>query len=150
VQVNHSELLASPEPSQGSRLNEYGDVGARRGGGRKKDPPLCFVLIILIGALVGGAANSAHSHQPADRTSPAPGVNEQNDRLTNLVSQIQFYAWQLNCFCFCDGSVSNSRLNSRRSGLSNGVLLDLEGPVVRCVASDLCGRQTTILIVACL
>ena len=32
VQVNHSELLASPRPSQESQLNEYGgDVGARRG-----------------------------------------------------------------------------------------------------------------------
>jgi hypothetical protein len=32
VQVNHSELLASPSPipSQESQLNEYGDVGARR------------------------------------------------------------------------------------------------------------------------
>jgi hypothetical protein len=39
VQVNHPELLASPKPcSQESRLNECGDVGARRGGGRKKDP----------------------------------------------------------------------------------------------------------------
>jgi uncharacterized protein (DUF3084 family) len=38
AQVNHSELLASPRPSQESQLNEYGDVGARRGGGRKKDP----------------------------------------------------------------------------------------------------------------
>jgi hypothetical protein len=30
VQVSHSELLASPRPSQESQLNEYGDVGARR------------------------------------------------------------------------------------------------------------------------
>ena len=44
VQVNHSELLASPSPipSQESQLNEYGDVGARRGGGRKKDPQTWF------------------------------------------------------------------------------------------------------------
>ena len=42
VQVNHSELLASPRPSQESQLNEYGDVGARRGGGRKKDPQTWF------------------------------------------------------------------------------------------------------------
>ena len=42
VQVNHSELLASPMPSQESQLNEYGDVGARRGGGRKKDPQTWF------------------------------------------------------------------------------------------------------------
>jgi uncharacterized protein (DUF3084 family) len=42
VQVNHSELLASPRPSQESQLNEHGDVGARRGGGRKKDPPTWF------------------------------------------------------------------------------------------------------------
>ena len=41
VHVNHSELLASPSPmpSQESQLNEYGDVGARRGGGRKKETP---------------------------------------------------------------------------------------------------------------
>ena len=37
VQVNHSEI-----PSQESQLNEYGDVGARRGGGRKKDPQTWF------------------------------------------------------------------------------------------------------------
>jgi hypothetical protein len=42
VQVNHSELLASPRPSQESQLNEYGDVGARRGGGRKKYPQTWF------------------------------------------------------------------------------------------------------------
>jgi hypothetical protein len=42
VQVSHSELLASPRPSQESQLNEYGDVGARRGGGRKKDPQTWF------------------------------------------------------------------------------------------------------------
>ena len=42
VQANHSELLASPMPSQESQLNEYGDVGARRGGGRKKDPQTWF------------------------------------------------------------------------------------------------------------
>ena len=42
VQINHSELLASPRPSQESQLNEYGDVGARRGGGRKKDPQTWF------------------------------------------------------------------------------------------------------------
>jgi hypothetical protein len=44
VHVNHSELLASPMPSQESQLNEYeyGDVGARRGGGRKKDPQTWF------------------------------------------------------------------------------------------------------------
>jgi hypothetical protein len=42
VQVNHSEPLASPRPSQESQLNEYGDVGARRGGGRKKDPQTWF------------------------------------------------------------------------------------------------------------
>jgi hypothetical protein len=43
VQVNHSELLASPKPSQGSQLNECGDyVGARRGDGRKKDPQIWF------------------------------------------------------------------------------------------------------------
>ena len=42
VQVSHSELLASPMPSQESQLNEYGDVGARRGGGRKKDPQTWF------------------------------------------------------------------------------------------------------------
>jgi hypothetical protein len=42
VQVNHSELLASPRPSQESQLNECGDVGARRGGGRKKDPQTWF------------------------------------------------------------------------------------------------------------
>jgi hypothetical protein len=44
VQVNHSELLASPRPSQESRLNKYGDVRARRGGGRKKDPQTWFVV----------------------------------------------------------------------------------------------------------
>ena len=37
VQVSHSEI-----PSQESQLNEYGDVGARRGGGRKKDPQTWF------------------------------------------------------------------------------------------------------------
>ena len=38
VQVNHSEI-----PSQESQLNEYGDVGARRGDGiRKKDPQTWF------------------------------------------------------------------------------------------------------------
>ena len=42
VQVSHSELLASPMPSQESQLNECGDVGARRGGGRKKDPQTWF------------------------------------------------------------------------------------------------------------
>ena len=42
VQVSHSELLASPRPSQESQLNEYGDVGARRGDGRKKDPQTWF------------------------------------------------------------------------------------------------------------
>jgi hypothetical protein len=42
VQVNHSELLASPRPSQESQLNECGDVGARRGGGRKNDPQTWF------------------------------------------------------------------------------------------------------------
>jgi hypothetical protein len=29
-------------PSHESQLNEYGDVGARRGGGRKKDPQTWF------------------------------------------------------------------------------------------------------------
>jgi hypothetical protein len=42
VHVSHSELLASPRPSQESQLNGYGDVGARRGGGRKKDPQTWF------------------------------------------------------------------------------------------------------------
>jgi hypothetical protein len=46
----------------------------------------------LVGALVGGAANGthtrAHSHQPADRASPAPGVNEQNHRLSNSILRL--------------------------------------------------------------
>jgi hypothetical protein len=40
--VNHSEQLVSPNPSQESRLNEYDDVGARKGGDRKKDPQTWF------------------------------------------------------------------------------------------------------------
>jgi hypothetical protein len=48
VQVNHSELLASPMPSQESQLNEYGDVGARRGRGgvaERKTPQTAGSLI---------------------------------------------------------------------------------------------------------
>jgi hypothetical protein len=62
VQVNHaSELLASPRPSQESQLNEYGDVGARGGGGRKKDPQTWFANL---DASKAAAFYAKHSLKP--------------------------------------------------------------------------------------
>jgi hypothetical protein len=64
AQINHSELLAFPKlpPSQESRINEYGDVGARRGGDRKKGPQKCFADLDLDASKAAGFC-AIHSFQ---------------------------------------------------------------------------------------
>ena len=48
VHVNHSELLASPKPSQESQLNEYGDVEAGPAAGAAGRSQENFVLRPLL------------------------------------------------------------------------------------------------------